>query len=87
MPAEKIQQNLNKLGDKSLKRHHIYDYQDCKACSPDVVFISHLCFLNDQLSIKQHKATHDDQSDVHMSLKTQRKRKDLSNVTVAMSLS
>lgn len=36
---------------------------------PDVVFVSHLSLLNDELSVKQHKSTHDDQTEVHVSRK------------------
>lgn len=36
---------------------------------PDVVFVSHLSLLNDELSVKQHKSTHDDQAKVHVSRK------------------
>lgn len=36
---------------------------------PDVIFVSHFCLLNNKLSVKQHKATHDGQTQIHVSLK------------------
>jgi hypothetical protein len=36
--------------------------------SPDVVLVSVLCLLNDELSVEQDEATHDDQPQVHVGL-------------------
>lgn len=35
---------------------------------PDVILVSHLSFLDDELSVKQHESTHDGQTEVHMGL-------------------
>lgn len=35
---------------------------------PDIVLVIILSLLNDELSVKQHKATHDCQAKVHVSL-------------------
>lgn len=37
--------------------------------SPHVVLVSVLGFLNDELSIKEHEAAHDEQPQVHVSLR------------------
>lgn len=37
--------------------------------SPHVVFVSVLSFLNDELGVKQDEATHDEQPEVHVSLR------------------
>lgn len=36
--------------------------------SPDVVLVSVLCLLNDELSVKEDEAAHDEQSQVHVCL-------------------
>lgn len=46
------------------KRHGIQK----RKSSPDVVLVSILRFLNDELSVKQHKAAHDEQPEVHVCL-------------------
>lgn len=43
---------------------------------PDVVLVSVLCFLNDELSVKQHEAAHDEQSEVHVCLKQHHRSKE-----------
>lgn len=37
--------------------------------SPHVVFVSMLSFLNDELGVKQDEAAHDEQPEVHVSLR------------------
>lgn len=41
--------------------------------SPDIVLVSILSLLNDELSVKQHKATHNHKSNVEISLEEERK--------------
>jgi len=43
---------------------------------PDVVLVSVLCFLNDELSVKQDEAAHDEQPEVHVSLKQHHRSKE-----------
>lgn len=45
----------------------------CYKALPDVVLVSVLCFLNDELSVEQNKATHNDQTQVHVSLLVKRR--------------
>lgn len=44
--------------------------------SPDIVLVSILSLLNDELSIKQHKATHNHKSNVEISLEEEENQLD-----------
>ena len=45
----------------------VFGYHTNKS-SPDVVLVSVLCFLDDELSVEQDEAAHDEQPEVHVSL-------------------
>lgn len=58
------------------KRAHVAFASSEHEASPDVVLVSVLGFLDDELSVKQNEAAHDDQPQVHVRLsgKTERLR-------------
>lgn len=76
-------EHLSAVNNKSFLSHKMHDfYTDFKCIRvttitwrstirllPDVIFVSHLCLFNDELSVEQHKATHNGQTKIHMSLR------------------